>query len=131
MIFNSWSNLLELAVVLFPNQTIDRRQLCVTVLFGINTSPRTRHRTPRGSESHPKIIPSFPLFSPFLSPHLNFSEMITYFKMNFTLFVPEGTTNHSDPRLICTPRNWKDYIVFSRPTTSSTLLPSRNIPAKQ
>lgn len=32
--------------------------------------------------------------------------------MNFTIELPEGTTNHGDPSLICTPATWKDIIVF-------------------
>ncbi len=32
--------------------------------------------------------------------------------MNFTVEAPEGTTNHGDPKLLCTPPNWRDYIVF-------------------
>lgn len=32
--------------------------------------------------------------------------------MNFTIQVPEGTTNHGDPRLLCTPPTWRDYVAF-------------------
>ncbi|KAK1833578.1 hypothetical protein QBC39DRAFT_43867 [Podospora conica] len=32
--------------------------------------------------------------------------------MNFTIELPAGTTNHGDDRLICTPANWKDFIIF-------------------
>ncbi|RYP64374.1 hypothetical protein DL771_008768 [Monosporascus sp. 5C6A] len=32
--------------------------------------------------------------------------------MNFTVEVPEGTTHHGDPQLICKPPNWKDYVAF-------------------
>ena len=32
--------------------------------------------------------------------------------MNFTIQLPEGTTNHNDPSLICTPPTWRDMAVF-------------------
>ena len=32
--------------------------------------------------------------------------------MNFTIELPEGTTNHGDPNLICTPATWRDIFVF-------------------
>ncbi|GAB1314461.1 hypothetical protein MFIFM68171_04671 [Madurella fahalii] len=32
--------------------------------------------------------------------------------MNFTIQVPEGTMNHGDPRIMCTPPTWRDYITF-------------------
>jgi len=32
--------------------------------------------------------------------------------MNFTISAPEGTTNHGNPKLICTPTQWYDIIVF-------------------
>ncbi|KAF9728880.1 hypothetical protein PMIN01_13260 [Paraphaeosphaeria minitans] len=32
--------------------------------------------------------------------------------MNFTISVPPGTTNHGDPRLICQPPQWSDYVIF-------------------
>jgi hypothetical protein len=32
--------------------------------------------------------------------------------MNFTITVPEGTTNHGNPNLLCTPAQWYDFIVF-------------------
>jgi len=32
--------------------------------------------------------------------------------MNFTITVPEGTTNHGDPGLLCTPAQWHDYLAF-------------------
>ena len=32
--------------------------------------------------------------------------------MNFTIEAPEGTTHHGDPKLLCKPPNWQDYIVF-------------------
>lgn len=32
--------------------------------------------------------------------------------MNFTIQLPEGTTNHGDPHLICTPATWKDLLLF-------------------
>ena len=31
---------------------------------------------------------------------------------NITVSVPEGTSNHGDPRLLCTPTRWTDVIVF-------------------
>jgi hypothetical protein len=33
-------------------------------------------------------------------------------KMNFTLTVPEGSTNHRNPKLLCTPPEWYDFIIF-------------------
>jgi hypothetical protein len=32
--------------------------------------------------------------------------------MNFTIVVPEGASNHGDPRLICIAPRWYDYISF-------------------
>lgn len=32
--------------------------------------------------------------------------------MNFNITVPEGTTNHGNPKLLCTPAKWYDYIIF-------------------
>ncbi|RYP63526.1 hypothetical protein DL771_009222 [Monosporascus sp. 5C6A] len=32
--------------------------------------------------------------------------------MNFTITVPEGTTNHGNPNLLCTPAKWYDLIIF-------------------
>ncbi|KAK5652336.1 hypothetical protein OQA88_10528 [Cercophora sp. LCS_1] len=32
--------------------------------------------------------------------------------MNFNITVPEGTTNHGNPQLLCTPARWYDFIVF-------------------
>ncbi|KAK3303886.1 uncharacterized protein B0T15DRAFT_575445 [Chaetomium strumarium] len=32
--------------------------------------------------------------------------------MNFTLTVPEGSTNHGNPKLLCTPPEWYDFIIF-------------------
>jgi len=32
--------------------------------------------------------------------------------MNYTITVPEGTTNHGNPQLLCTPARWYDYILF-------------------
>ena len=32
--------------------------------------------------------------------------------MNFTVEAPEGTTHHGDPKLLCKPPNWQDYIAF-------------------
>lgn len=32
--------------------------------------------------------------------------------MNFTVVVPEGTSNHGDPKLICLIPHWHDYLVF-------------------
>jgi len=32
--------------------------------------------------------------------------------MNITITVPEGTTNHGDPGLLCTPAQWHDYLAF-------------------
>lgn len=31
---------------------------------------------------------------------------------NFTLPVPNGTTNHGNPNLICTPVSWSDMFIF-------------------
>lgn len=31
---------------------------------------------------------------------------------NITITVPDGTTGHGDPDLLCRPANWKDVIVF-------------------
>ncbi|KAK4182618.1 hypothetical protein QBC35DRAFT_395605 [Podospora australis] len=31
---------------------------------------------------------------------------------NITLIVPEVSTNHGDPELLCTPAKWTDYLVF-------------------
>jgi hypothetical protein len=33
-------------------------------------------------------------------------------EMNFTLTVPEGTTNHGNPKLLCTPAQWYDFVIF-------------------
>lgn len=33
-------------------------------------------------------------------------------RMNLTVSVPEGSSNHGDPNLICTPPKWYDYILF-------------------
>ena len=32
--------------------------------------------------------------------------------MNFTLSAPNGTTNHGNPDLVCTPAGWTDYVTF-------------------
>jgi len=32
--------------------------------------------------------------------------------MNFTITVPPGTTNHGNPRLLCIPPKWYNYVVF-------------------
>ncbi|KAK0622673.1 hypothetical protein B0T14DRAFT_514256 [Immersiella caudata] len=32
--------------------------------------------------------------------------------MNYTIVVPEGTTDHGNPQLLCTPARWYDYIFF-------------------
>jgi len=32
--------------------------------------------------------------------------------MNFSVLVPEGTTNHDDPKLVCVLPRWHDYIAF-------------------
>ncbi len=32
--------------------------------------------------------------------------------MNFTIVAPEGTTNHGNPKLLCTPTQWSDVILF-------------------
>ncbi|KAK1244093.1 hypothetical protein MKX08_002231 [Trichoderma sp. CBMAI-0020] len=32
--------------------------------------------------------------------------------MNFTITVPEGSTNHGNPNLLCTPAKWYDFIIF-------------------
>ncbi|TQN74048.1 hypothetical protein CSHISOI_01376 [Colletotrichum shisoi] len=32
--------------------------------------------------------------------------------MNITISVPSGTVNHGDPRLICTPPIWTDFVIF-------------------
>ena len=32
--------------------------------------------------------------------------------MNLTIFVPDGTTNHGDSRLLCTPPGWSDFVIF-------------------
>ena len=32
--------------------------------------------------------------------------------MNFTIKLPDGTTNHGDNNLICTPATWRDMFVF-------------------
>ncbi|KAK4115455.1 hypothetical protein N656DRAFT_695023, partial [Canariomyces notabilis] len=32
--------------------------------------------------------------------------------MNFTLTVPEGTTNHGNSKLLCTPAQWYDFVIF-------------------
>ncbi|KAI3556926.1 hypothetical protein CABS01_09867 [Colletotrichum abscissum] len=32
--------------------------------------------------------------------------------MNITITVPPGTVNHGDPRLICTPPIWTDFVIF-------------------
>lgn len=31
---------------------------------------------------------------------------------NITVSVPEGTSNHGDPKLLCTPTGWKDVAIF-------------------
>jgi hypothetical protein len=31
---------------------------------------------------------------------------------NITITVPQGFTNHGDPRLLCTPASWMDIIIF-------------------
>jgi len=32
--------------------------------------------------------------------------------MNFTILVPNGTTNHGNPNLLCTPPKWYDFLIF-------------------
>ena len=32
--------------------------------------------------------------------------------MNFTVLAPQGTTNHGEPDLICTPARWKEILIF-------------------
>ncbi|KAK3940962.1 hypothetical protein QBC46DRAFT_383964 [Diplogelasinospora grovesii] len=32
--------------------------------------------------------------------------------MNYTIVVPEGSTNHGNPKLLCTPPAWYDYVLF-------------------
>ncbi|KAL6892437.1 hypothetical protein HDV57DRAFT_482018 [Trichoderma longibrachiatum] len=32
--------------------------------------------------------------------------------MNFTFTVPEGSTNHGNPNLLCTPAKWYDVLIF-------------------
>ncbi|OLN98028.1 hypothetical protein CCHL11_06840 [Colletotrichum chlorophyti] len=32
--------------------------------------------------------------------------------MNLTITVPEGTVNHGDPRLLCVPPLWTDFVIF-------------------
>jgi len=41
-----------------------------------------------------------------------FSPRSSTLKMNFTIELPNGTTNHGDPRLICTPASWRDIFFF-------------------
>jgi hypothetical protein len=31
---------------------------------------------------------------------------------NITIDAPEGTTNHGDPNILCTPTQWTDYVMF-------------------
>ena len=31
---------------------------------------------------------------------------------NYTITVPEGTSDHNDPNLLCTPSGWQDIIIF-------------------
>jgi hypothetical protein len=31
---------------------------------------------------------------------------------NITITVPDGTTSHGDPNLLCTPADWRDVIIF-------------------
>jgi len=31
---------------------------------------------------------------------------------NYTITVPEGTSDHNDPNLLCTPSGWRDIIIF-------------------
>jgi hypothetical protein len=31
---------------------------------------------------------------------------------NFTIPVPDGTTNHGNPNLLCLPPQWTDYLLF-------------------
>jgi hypothetical protein len=31
---------------------------------------------------------------------------------NITITVPEGTSNHGDPNLLCTPTKWYDILIF-------------------
>ncbi len=40
------------------------------------------------------------------------SSSATMHLQNITITVPIGTTNHSDPRLLCTPTKWTDIVVF-------------------
>lgn len=32
--------------------------------------------------------------------------------MNLTITVPDGSSNHGNPNLLCTPPSWFDYILF-------------------
>lgn len=32
--------------------------------------------------------------------------------MNLTITVPEGSSNHGNPNLLCTPTRWFDYLLF-------------------
>ncbi|KAK3302748.1 uncharacterized protein B0T15DRAFT_314050 [Chaetomium strumarium] len=32
--------------------------------------------------------------------------------LNLTITVPDGSSNHGNPRLLCTPPSWFDYIIF-------------------
>src|SRR2546429_9111725 len=31
---------------------------------------------------------------------------------NITITAPDGTSNHGDPRLLCTPTRWSDIMIF-------------------
>jgi hypothetical protein len=33
-------------------------------------------------------------------------------KMNYTITVPDGSSNHGTPNLLCVPPTWFDYIIF-------------------
>jgi hypothetical protein len=32
--------------------------------------------------------------------------------LNLTVTVPDGSSNHGNPHLLCTPPSWSDYLVF-------------------
>jgi len=33
-------------------------------------------------------------------------------KMNYTITIPDGSSNHGTPNLLCVPPTWFDYIIF-------------------
>jgi hypothetical protein len=51
--------------------------------------------------------------------------------VNITITVPEGTSNHGDPNLLCTPIKWTDVVVFYGVNYLAHAVTVKSIPGEQ